>query len=498
MCLVSRALSPAAHSGVARATRELASGLAGRGHSVHVITRSVDAAADTGGGPTVHAIAAPAPAAEVEAPVLDHLAHAAAVHRAVAVVHEREGVDVVVAPLWGCEGAVCMLDDRFPTVVSCMTSMTTIHELRGDGDPTEEVAQLIALERATMTRARYAHGLTRAALAKTLADYGAEPRETEVVGRGLADRAGPDRPTPGRAGAPPAVLFVGRLERRKGVPVLLDAARRLAAEGVAFSLVLAGPDSDDTETGEPYRAAFERDAVRDPSLAARVTFTGAVSDAELDDLYRRADLVCVPSRYESHGIVLVEAMMFGKPIVACATGGVPEVVEESGNALLAEPGDAGSLAGELRRLVEDAELRRRFGSRSRALYEERFDPAAVSSAMERFLRRVGAVHARAPAAPADLVERLAAVVREVLPLERSGAGAVASELLSPSTESWHAATVGAELERTAWQARAHEAEGQVGEWRARALEAERQREAAELALRPRRIRHALQRLLRRS
>jgi hypothetical protein len=379
-----------------------------------------------------------------------------------------------------------------------MTSMTTIHELRGAA-ATEEVRQLIALERATIARARHLHGLTRAALERTLADYGGRPADTEVVGRGLADRAGPDRAARPSPDATPEVLFVGRLERRKGVPVLLDAARRLAAGGVAFSLVLAGPDGDDTETGEPYRRAFEREAA---ALAARVTFAGAVSDAELDDLYRRADLVCVPSRYESHGVVLVEAMMFGKPIVACAAGGVPEVVEENGNALLAEPGDAGSLATELRRLIEDDELRSRFGSRSRALYEERFDADAVSAAMERFLGRVSDAHARAGTAPADLGDRLAGVVREVLPLDPAAAAAIAGELLSPPEAAWLAATVTAERERTAWQERAHEAERQLGEWRARAVEAERQREAAPASrsgprpwrIAPRLVRRALRRL----
>ena len=446
-----------------------------------MVTRSADVpAAEV--GTALHPITAPLPLAPVETPVLDHLAHAAAVHRAVAEINERDGVDVVLTPLWGCEGIVCLLDDRFPTVVSCMTSMTTIHELRGDVDATDAVAQLIALERATVSRARYAHGLTRSSLEKTLRDYGGATVDTAIVGRGLADRTGGDAGPESAPGEPPQILFVGRLERRKGAAALLDAARRLAAQGVAFSLVLAGPDTYDTETGEPYRASFERVAGREPSLAGAVTFAGAVSDGELNGLYRRADVVCVPSRYESHGVVLVEAMMFGKPIVAGAAGGVPEVVEEGGNALLAAPGDAESLAGELRRLIGDADMRRRFGARSRALYEERFEVGAVSGAMELFLSRVSAAHPRAEVAPADLRDRLAAVVREVLPLDLAAAAEIAGDLLTPPPESWGAAALGAERERAAWHARALEAERQVGEWRARALEAERQREVGEAAL----------------
>ena len=421
----------------------------------------------------VHAIAAPA--APGDAPVLDQLAHAAAVHRAVDEIHAREPVDAVVAPLWGCEGIVCLLDGRFPTVVSCMTSATTIEALRGRARADPETKRLIALERATMRRARYVHGLTRGALDRTLSDHGARPAEAAVVGRGLADRGGAAGPA---ASDPPAIVFLGRLERRKGVATLLEAARRLVAAGLRFTLILAGPDSGDTETGEPYRAAFEREAGQD--LAARVRFAGAVPDAERDELLRTAAIVCVPSRYESHGVVLVEAMMFGRPIVACAAGGVAEVVEDGGNALLAEPDDPASLADALARLIADADLRARLGARSRALYQERFEVGRVAEAMEAFLRRVAGAHSAADLALSEVGEGMASVIREVVPEAGDG---LAAELLEPPASAWSESVLAAERERVAWQARAAEAEHQVGEWRARALEAERQRAAADASLR---------------
>src|SRR5207237_295758 len=266
---------------------------------------------------------------------------------------------------------------------------------------------------------------------KTLANYGADPSETGVVGRGLSDRA--QRRDPARDGAdPPLVLFVGRLERRKGVDVLLEAAKLLAADDARFSLVLVGPDSDDTDTSEPYRLRFERDAGRDPALAGRVQFAGAVTDDELHRLYGRADVVCAPSRFESHGVVLVEAMMHGRAIVTCDAGGVPEVVEEDGNALLARPGDPDSLADCLRRVVGDSELRGRLGARSRALFEERFEAGRVGERMAGFLARVARAHRAAPTAVEDLCERLAAVLQEVLPVDSATAAGAAAELIEPS------------------------------------------------------------------
>lgn len=476
ICLVARSLAPTARSGVGRATWGLARGLADDGHRVHVVTRARDASPAGLESVALEAFAVPPllglPQLADE-PAIGHLAHAAGVHRAVAGLHEREGVDVVLAPLWTCEGAVCLLDGRFPTAVSCMTSMTTIREL-DPVPPTREEEQLVALERSTITRARYLHGLTRESLDKTLADYAGDPSEMAVVGRGLPDLAGTGPALKPSSGGPVRLLFVGRLERRKGVDTLLAAARELTRAGVEFDLTLAGPHSDEAS----YRADFESEAGRDPALAARVRFAGAVSDRELLDLYRRADVVCAPSRYESHGVVLVEAMMFGRSLVACAAGGVPSVLEDGGNALLVPPEDPAALAGALRRMVADPELRARMGARSRALYEERFTAAEVAARMSEFLARVVADHRPEPTGSEALSSGLATLIAEVLGSGSELSATAAAELLAPPTAAWRQAAEQAERERSAWQARAREAERQVGEWRERSLEAERQSKAA--------------------
>src|SRR5262249_6432417 len=155
---------------------------------------------------------------------------------------------------------------------------------------------------------------------------------------------------------------------------------------------LTGKDTPNTETGTTYREQFEREHGRQPSVAGRVTFAGAVREDELYQHYADADIVCMPSRYESFGLVLVEGMMFGKPVVGCAVGGMVEIVEEGGNGLMAKPGDADSLAECLARLIGDAELRRRYGARSRRLFEERFALPLVVENTARFYAAVAAEH----------------------------------------------------------------------------------------------------------
>ena len=239
------------------------------------------------------------------------------------------------APLWRCgEGAVCVLDHEIPTIVSCMTSLRTLTEVDPSYAGKPAIRERLRLEREHLERARYLHGLTESVLTKTIADYGLHPVTTAVIGRGLHDRgmaAPPDaRPEPGVR-----VLCVGRIEHRKGIDTLLAAARELIAEGVEITFTLAGPDADPS-----IRLAFEEQTATPAAVRDAGRFLGEVSDGELVRLYAEADLVCAPSRYESHGVVLIEAMMYGKAIVTCDAGGIGEVVQPDHQALLVTPGDS--------------------------------------------------------------------------------------------------------------------------------------------------------------
>jgi glycosyltransferase involved in cell wall biosynthesis len=338
-----------------RVTVDLARGLAAEGHSVHLITAR-PAARDRDGPVSVR----------------------------------DPPIDVLCVPLWTCEGALATLDSRYPTVVSCMTSMRTTFALHPEWRSHPDKQQRMALERATVRRARCLHGLTDASLRDCLAQYGPSPAITAVIPRGLVDRAG--QPSQPSSSGPVEVLFVGRLEHRKGVDVLLDAARALIAEGMDAHFTLVGYEMPVAHGGVDL--ARVRGHGADRGWAGRVTVTGAVSDEQLDRHLQAADIVCVPSRYESHSVVLVEAMMFGKPVVACRTGGIPEVVQHAGNALLTPPGDAIALAASLRRLIEDRELRIAFGQSSRRRFEERFAIGVVAPRMASLFAGLAREHAR--------------------------------------------------------------------------------------------------------
>lgn len=157
---------------------------------------------------------------------------------------------------------------------------------------------------------------------------------------------------PPAPGSPVRILFVGRLEPRKGVRVLLEAYRMLSAAGLLVRLLIAG---------EGREEAALRAFVAEHHLSG-VEFLGAFADAEAPALFAGCDIFCAPSPYgESFGVVLAEAMAAGKPIAAAGNRGYRTVMRGEAEPFLAEPGNAASLHDRLRCLVEDPALRRRMG-----------------------------------------------------------------------------------------------------------------------------------------
>ena len=152
----------------------------------------------------------------------------------------------------------------------------------------------------------------------------------------------PPRPHDG----PLRMLFVGMLERVKGPDLLLDALGMVGEPGAVIDLGVVGRGSLDAELRE-----------RSEHVAPhRVTFHGFVRGPEVRRLYEQCDVVVVPSRYESFSLVVLEAMAAGRPVIATAVGGIPELVKDPRNALLVEP-DPASIASGIRRMVAAPELR---------------------------------------------------------------------------------------------------------------------------------------------
>jgi glycosyltransferase involved in cell wall biosynthesis len=171
------------------------------------------------------------------------------------------------------------------------------------------------------------------------------------------------------------LLYVGRIDERKGLP---DAVTALAELPPVATLTIAG-DGDRRELARLQEQARELD------LSERVSLTGMRTHAELPAVYAAADVVMFPVRWqEPWGIVPLEAMALGRPVIATGAGGSGEYLRDGENCLLVPAGEPSALAEAVRRLEGDAWLRRRLrsgGERTAATHTETVFNEAVLAAL---------------------------------------------------------------------------------------------------------------------
>ena len=194
-----------------------------------------------------------------------------------------------------------------------------------------------------------------------------------VAGNGIADNAharlhaGRRRPR-----TPVTVLYTGRFVDRKGIRELLHAAPVFLGAEPAARLVMAG--------GHRHSTAQEMSDCWLPAACEpfrdRILFTGWLSSEQLAARYAEADILAVPSWYEPFGMVILEGMLYGLPIVAAAVGGPKEILIDERTGLFCEPRDSIRLAAQILRLIRDPDLRMKIGGaaaaevRSRWLHEQ--------------------------------------------------------------------------------------------------------------------------------
>ncbi|MFF7328995.1 glycosyltransferase [Streptomyces sp. NPDC008150] len=175
----------------------------------------------------------------------------------------------------------------------------------------------------------------------------------------------------------------------KGLVFLVEALAKVRTEHPAAHLVVVGRRAEDG----PVARAIER-----YQLADAVRFVKGITDEELVDLVRSAEVACVPSLYEGFSLPAAEAMATGTPLVATTGGAIPEVAGTDGETCLAvPPGDAGALAAALGRLLGDAGLRERLGRAGRERVLARFTWARAAEGTVARYREAIARAGRAPA-----------------------------------------------------------------------------------------------------
>jgi glycosyltransferase involved in cell wall biosynthesis len=163
------------------------------------------------------------------------------------------------------------------------------------------------------------------------------------------------------------LLFVGRLNKQKGIELLLHALARVPGDALHLDVV---GDGDDRETLQALAGAL--------GIADRIRWHGALPQPQLVDFYRRATALVVPSVDEGLGLVAVEAQLCETPVIAFHSGGLPDIIQHDRTGVLVNEVDAGALAAALVSLLERADRGASLGAAARLHALATFAPESVA------------------------------------------------------------------------------------------------------------------------
>jgi glycosyltransferase involved in cell wall biosynthesis len=186
------------------------------------------------------------------------------------------------------------------------------------------------------------------------------------------------------------ILFVGRFDRVKGADTMLDAFGLLAKTHPQTRLLFAGPDMGLYEGDRIWTMPQYMEARLSPEVRARITFLGSLPRAEVEKRRRQALVTVVASRFETFGMVALEALAAGAPLVTSRAGGLAEIGTPGTDCLAFASADAQDLAAKLASLIDDPERAVRLGAAGLVAVRRRFAPEVIAPQMAAFYRRVRA------------------------------------------------------------------------------------------------------------
>lgn len=407
--LVSQGLPPENEAGIARWTAMLAGGLRDLGMAVHVITRAKDEPSRRfQRGIWYHKVCAdPSGAAPIAARYA--LPQAVVADWMAAVMREIEfiktfGLDLVSFPIWDLEALPVLDDPDVASVISLHTSYQLARPFKPEWNTRiiygrGFVDRMIAGEYAALSRAPAILANSTAIVREIERAYGVTLAErAEVVPHGTANILAELGQTlegklAGRkAGAPLRVLMPGRFEQRKGIDLALALAASLAGN-VAVQFDFVGENLGSTAPDMAHA-----DFAIDVRGLGNCIFHGQIDRDRLQQLYAQSDVVLMPSRFESFGLVAIEGMSAGSPVIALNSGGLAEVIEhgESGW-LFDEASFVGDAAQTITRLSHDRALLSDHARKAYIRFGERYSIAAMAKGVAAFYQR--AIAAKAGANP---------------------------------------------------------------------------------------------------
>jgi glycosyltransferase involved in cell wall biosynthesis len=286
--------------------------------------------------------------------------------------HGRSPLDIVEATDWGVEGLACVRSTELPVIVRLHTPESMVVELNDDSRLLDS-ASVVAVEGEYLSRAAALSAPSRA-IARRFGDRNSLLR---VVPNPLP--SGMPESVDAAASLPLRVVFLGRLERRKGVFVLVEALKQLFKVETEMVVDFVGPDTRlaNGSVGQQLREALA-------PWCEQVHFHGYLEGLTKLAVVQAGHIVVLPSLWENFPYAALEALACGRPVIATSGSGYEDLIEPGVDGLLVPPGDFAELATALIRvrslsLASSSELQRRVS---------RFSPAVVVPQMVSFYEEV--------------------------------------------------------------------------------------------------------------
>jgi glycosyltransferase involved in cell wall biosynthesis len=378
ICLVSREFPPdTAFGGIATYSLDTARILRTQGHNVTVVSQSLKSSYITDiQGVQVHKVKIPYPFSSYACLPIFILAYNILIFRHILKLHRQSSFDLIDVPDHLAEGLFTLLIPDMPVITrlhtpySLLVNMGLNNYRKGVSYELIKFFEGIALRR---SNAIYAPSMDLVRYCNNL--FNIEDIALEVFGYPLDLSL--FSPAPKAVSLPPKrILFLGRLEQRKGIETMAAAFPEIYSQYPDVSLTLVGNDTPNIfgfSSGREYLQNIFRSA----RCLDAVSFLDSVPLSELPSLIHSYDIIWIPSLYDNFPLTCLEAMACGKPVVVSNAGGLPEMVKHGETGLVFRTGDAADLAQKTKILLSSPELVLTLGHNARLYCEKNYTDEVI-------------------------------------------------------------------------------------------------------------------------
>jgi len=381
--LVCSGYPPADGGGIGSYTKTLAGGIVERGHEVVVLTTSEGADSEYVDDGVIICRVDVSKYVPMLEKILPGISASYRVYRVLRRLQEEKPFDVVEFPNWEALGVVSQL--LMPWLPCCVRVHTPYFETL-EFDKGEAITWrdkvICAQEKWSCKKAAQLVSSTKSHASLVAERYSLSVSEFSILPLGIKDRYSRQllEEKLNRKRDQFKILYVSRLENRKGTLLLLDALPTILKSRPDIHVDFVGKDRPHAPGNIYFSDYF---AQRFEVFSSQVSFHGYLGDEVLDELYREADLFVVPSQYESFGLIYAEALMFGLPCIATDGGGIGEVVSDGLDGVLLKQGTLEEIAAAVDEFHSDFEKIRVTSLVARSSFEQRFqDHLLIENSLE--------------------------------------------------------------------------------------------------------------------